>query len=348
MKTCSPGRDRRWQGRIRSACRVRRLRLRPRRPRSDSPFSGRSEWKISPLTIDVPSATMPANSAQPAMVLKRSFIQISARPSQRMSWSAMPFTKGVGPSSSAGQAARRSIWPAQAPGPRLPVERRKPSFIDAVERLPPAFAVGIARADQSSSSAKCVKTWRRPSEGARHGCGSSVHSGPGSAAIPPSSPRSGRRTSQTAPSRSIQWAMPWRSGRSAFALRGGKRFRGRRWPKPRNRRAGGMIGATGCARAADRRAKVHHGLREIAGAVWRGHRRDEAARFSACLAIGMFDGMKPGRSLARHWCRPTAALVQRRSQRSPRRCSRQSRQSAQLALGRRKAAAAPRPASRRR
>ena len=35
-------------------------------------FSGRSLWNSSPATIDDPRATMPANSTQPAMVLKRS------------------------------------------------------------------------------------------------------------------------------------------------------------------------------------------------------------------------------------------------------------------------------------
>src|SRR6185312_16062459 len=34
--------------------------------------SGRSLWKYSPATIDDASATIPANSTQPAMVLKRS------------------------------------------------------------------------------------------------------------------------------------------------------------------------------------------------------------------------------------------------------------------------------------
>ena len=111
-----------------------------------------------------------------------------------------------------GRARRRGGRASEGP-PRRSGRAAATSLRRAV-RLPPTTV---------RSSAKWVKTWRSSASGApSSGSGSSLHSGPGKAAIPPSIPRSGRRTSQTAPSRSIQRAMPWRSGRSRLAARTGK------------------------------------------------------------------------------------------------------------------------------
>ena len=68
------GRRRRSRDRKRSASRPpRRLRLPGPRPQSDSPSArGARSGTISPVTIEAPRATIPANRVQPAMVLKRS------------------------------------------------------------------------------------------------------------------------------------------------------------------------------------------------------------------------------------------------------------------------------------
>ena len=52
--------------------------------------------------------------------------------------------------------------------------------------------------------------------------GAEPHSGPGRAAMPPSMPLAGRRTSQIASSRSIHQASPWQWGRSRFGFGAGK------------------------------------------------------------------------------------------------------------------------------
>ena len=176
----------------------RRLRLRPRRPRSDSPSSsGRSLWNISPATIDEPSATMPANSTQPAMVLKRSSMRFPCFSASRDEWICAAL---YGASRSffkppLGRRSRRGRARARRRGDRASAARPR----EAVERMPPALA------DRARCAADDRKFEREMGEdvadGAERVAASAaarrVHSLPGSAAIPPSMPLAGRRTSQT-------------------------------------------------------------------------------------------------------------------------------------------------------
>ena len=122
----------------------------------------------------------------------------------------------------------------------------------------------------------------RPSRAPGSAGGSSLHSGPGSAAIPPSMPLAGRRTSQTAPSRSIHQAMPWRCGRSRFALGAGKAsgVAAGEGAAVGGERAGGAVGLL---RAADGRAEVHHRLGKVAGPLAGVMRVGELADFAARL-----------------------------------------------------------------
>ena len=78
------------------------------------------------------------------------------------------------------------------------VKRRQAGFGKAVERLPPALAVRLGARDDARSSEKWVKTWRTvPMAFGAIAARPRVQSVPGSAAMPPSRPLAGRRTSQT-------------------------------------------------------------------------------------------------------------------------------------------------------
>ena len=65
--------------------------------------------------------------------------------------------------------------------------------------------------------------------------------------MPPSRPLAGRRTSHTAPSRSIHQATPWRCGRAGALSAFGKGFGLDRWRRRRNRRAAGTRRNAACA-----------------------------------------------------------------------------------------------------
>ena len=97
-------------------------------------------------------------------------------------------------------------------------------------------------------------------------------------------PLAGRRTSHTAPSRSIHQAMPWRCGRGRAWLARREGFGRRRWRRRRNRHASGHSPQRGLLRPADGRAEVHHRLDEIAGTVGRHHRQDSALDLAAAAA----------------------------------------------------------------
>ena len=121
------------------------------------------------------------------------------------------------------QAAAGTSRTAQAQAPRRGGRASAdPPRASAVERMPPAFADRLARGHDARSSEKWVKTWRTVPSAFVPLAALRVQSLPGSAAIPPSSPLAGRRTSQTCPSRSIQKATPWRCGRARALLRSGK------------------------------------------------------------------------------------------------------------------------------
>ena len=98
------------------------------------------------------------------------------------------------------------------------------------------------------SSAKWVKTWRTRPSARTVRCGSSVQSGPASAAIPPSIPFGGRRTSQTAAvALDPPCAIPWRCGRARLRLgrREGFRLAARKGGAVAAQRADAASGASG-------------------------------------------------------------------------------------------------------
>ena len=143
-----------------------------------------------------------------------------------MSWSGLPFRQEFGLLQARAASAMRTSWIERRPAPRRGgrASAGRPHRGGRAGATSHRRRLG-SRRTTASSSAKWVKTWRtRASGGAGSGCGWSVQSPPGSAAMPPSSPSAGRRTSHTAPSRSIHWAMPWRRGRARFALARRKGF----------------------------------------------------------------------------------------------------------------------------
>ena len=181
------------------------------------------------------------------------------------------------------QAARSASRLASTSFGGAAVEGRKPRLAEPVERLPPAFAdADRAARRRCRSSAKWVKTWRSWASGApSSGSGSSLHSGPGSAAIPPSIPLRGggparprRRARSSRRCRGAAGARAWRCGAG--------KLRDRRWRRRRNRRRAGRRGNR-APRPADRRAQVHHRLGKVAGADPAGSSRRRARGFAAAL-----------------------------------------------------------------
>ena len=63
---------------------------------------------------------------------------------------------------------------------------------------------------------------------------------------------------------------------------------------PHSPSCSGQAGAVGRSRPADRRAEVHHRLREIAGALLGGHRVEELAQLRLALGHGRFEPIQPG------------------------------------------------------
>ena len=122
------------------------------------------------------------------------------------------------------QAARSALRLARIEFGGAAVERRKPRLADPVERLPPAFAERFASADDGEIEREMGEDMAQPGRAARRRAAAGRRSIQGRAA-PPSRRASrvpGGGPATRAPSRSIQRAMPWRSGRSRLAERGGK------------------------------------------------------------------------------------------------------------------------------
>src|SRR6185295_10093953 len=97
---------------------------------------------------------------------------------------------------------------------RLAVKRRETGFGEAIERLPPTLADRLSAALETEFEAEVGEDVRHLDRRGQWP--------PGSAAMPPSRPFSGRRTSHTEPSRSIHQAMPCRTGRALLVLTAGK------------------------------------------------------------------------------------------------------------------------------
>ena len=173
----------------------------------------------------------------------------------------------------------------------------------------------------------------------RRGCGaSSLQSLPGSAAIPPSRPLAGRRTSQTSPSRSIHQAMPWRCGRDARCASAPGKASGSPLAKAAQSALQRAVAATRRLRAADGRAEVHHRLGEIAGPVGRASSRARAARSRPRRAAAM--RVQPGDHPLDIGVDRRAPARRTRSRRSRPRCRRRCPGScAKLGRGSREAAA---------
>ena len=153
----------------------------------------------------------------------------------------------------------------------------------------------------------------------------SSHSGPGSAAIPPSRPLGGRRTSHTAPSRSIHQAMPWRCGRGALGLGRGKALRDCRWRRRGSRPRAGRRGSRGCAGGRwSRRGPSSPGRSRRGGRP--GSARRQVRGFRSCTAATGRRCRRAGRRPARHWCRSPPRARRTRSRRWRRRCRRRGRE----------------------
>ena len=136
-----------------------------------------------------------------------------------------------------------------------------------------------------------MKPWRTVPGSARHSTsagaavtasamshGASRQSVEGSSIMPPSSPCSGRRRSNTAPSARVsQNATPWRRGRSGFSACTGRSSAIPSAAAAQSARHGHST-QRGRARRAQRRAQVHHRLGEIAGSPLRHQRRGQCAQ----------------------------------------------------------------------